>query len=390
MRLPLLLATGVGAFEVIPPAEADEIEATAAIMPRLITLRAETVDEQEGNLLRGVHAKSHGCVKATFTVNDIAPEYQVGLFATPGKEYDSWIRFSNASALREDDLKVGGTDGTRKNGSRGMAIKILDVEGETLNPDSDANVQDFLMINTPMFAFPDVRSYHRLNEVLLRSAHGDSPNLFFFPLQPGAELPPPDGQDWGEVWADFSPDDRARTKETLDIIQTEIEGPQNTVRNPAQVQYFGAAPFMFGEDKAMKVSAIPCNSVKQTDFPDRMNPTDPSPDYLRDALSQSMQGGENLCYDFKIQTRTPDELTPEQIEDATTLWPEELNRYTNVARITIPVPQNTNLQEAKDHCESLAFSPFHALAAHRPIGGINRVRKDVYEQSATHRGAQDY
>ncbi len=100
------------AFETVPPAEAGEIDETAALTIALQSIRAKTDESQEGRLLRGVHPKSHGCVMARFVVNDdIEEKYQVGLFAQPGmkKGYDAWIRFSNASVLREHDLKGGGT-----------------------------------------------------------------------------------------------------------------------------------------------------------------------------------------------------------------------------------------------------------------------------------------
>src|SRR5215212_2404199 len=80
------LATSTAAFEVVPPGEAEQIRATAEIMTKLQDLRAKTVEEQKGILLRGVHPKSHGCVKAEFTINkDIDEKYRIGLFATPGK-----------------------------------------------------------------------------------------------------------------------------------------------------------------------------------------------------------------------------------------------------------------------------------------------------------------
>ena len=75
------------------------------------------------------------------------------------------------------------------------------------------------------------------------------------------------------------------------------------------------------------------------------------------------------------------------IENATTTWPDELAGYDNVARITIPVPQQPDTQQAINDCEKLAFTPWHSLAAHRPIGGINRLRQKVYDSSAEHRGA---
>jgi hypothetical protein len=35
----------------------------------------------------------------------------------------------------------------------------------------------------------------------------------------------------------------------------------------------------------------------------------------------------------------------------------------------------------------MSFSPWHGLAAHRPLGSINRVRKPAYEMSSGFRAA---
>jgi catalase len=395
-----MLVTSAAAFETVPPGEAEQIRATAEIMTKLQDRRAATVNEPKGILLRGVHPKSHGCVKAEFVVNkEIDEKYRVGLFSTPGKKFDAWIRYSNAAAVVADDL-MAGLDGVRKNGSRGMAIKILNIEGDVLSLDEGQKNQDFLMISTPTFAFSDVRTYLRLNEVLLNpkvSPHGDIANGFFLPktrlLEEKKPLPRANDLVWGNIWVGFNNDDLKKTLKSLKNIG-EIEGKGNTVRNPLQVQYFGAAPFLFGEGKAMKVSAVPCKAIEQRDFEDRKNLTDPPKNYLREALTQSMKGPESICFNFKIQTRSEAELEAERaeklleeepIEDATTLWRDELTSYEEVARITIPVPQAPDAPEAIGHCEKLAFTPFHSLAAHRPIGGINRLRHEVYESSATHR-----
>ena len=164
-----------------------------------------------------------------------------------------------------------------------------------------------------------------------------------------------------------------------------IKDSNATVANPLQVQYFGAAPFLFGEGRAMKFSAAPCEKVPQPSLAE-LRAANPSPDYLRAALTETMQGQTPICLDFKIQVRS-EGLDTTLIEDATTMWPGELSGYDNVARITIPVPQQPDTQESIDHCEKLAFTPWHSLEAHRPIGGINRLRQKVYDGSAAHRGA---
>lgn len=83
-----------------PDLEAEQIAETTDLTVKLLDKRYKPPEQ----ILRGVHPKSHGCVKATFTINpDIAPEFQVGLFAEPGKQFDAFIRFSNAAAVLGPD-----------------------------------------------------------------------------------------------------------------------------------------------------------------------------------------------------------------------------------------------------------------------------------------------
>ena len=63
--------------------EQNEIEQLVDITEKLLDKR---YNSQNNTALRGVHPKSHGCVKAKFKIfEDIATKYQVGLFAIPGK-----------------------------------------------------------------------------------------------------------------------------------------------------------------------------------------------------------------------------------------------------------------------------------------------------------------
>ncbi len=66
-----------------------------------------------------------------------------------------------------------------------------------------------------------------------------------------------------------------------------------------------------------------------------------------------------------------------------------MSNYQPVARINIPAPQDPTANE-REQCEAMAFSPWHSLAAHRPLGGINRLRQQVYVELAKHRGAPGY
>ena len=335
-----------------PEAEPSQIQELADLIKKLLDMRYPTPDK----ILRGVHPKSHGCVSATFQINqDIDQDLRVGLFANPGKNYRALIRFSNASSRVAHDLKDG------ENGSRGMAIKVLDVEGRVLQDDRGKHNQDFLMINTPAFAFANVEDYLRLNQILLDN--NDEPASFFAPLQ--VEIP------------GFTPEDIQRILASFQIIGQIKKIP---TANPLEIQYFSAAPFLYGLNRVMKYSAKPCGDAKAQTVPENA-----SENYLHDALVETMSKDEDICYDFMVQVRGKDE--PDLgIEDATSVWGEAQTPFVNVAKITIKAPQR-GIGSPKEltHCENLHYTPWQSLVEHQPVGGINRLRKNVYVSSGTHR-----
>ena len=69
------------------------------------------------------------------------------------------------------------------------------------------------------------------------------------------------------------------------------------------------------------------------------------------------------------------------VEDPRIEWSEADAPFHKVATITIPRQDFANgTRDALG--ERLAFNPWHALPQHRPIGGLNRTRRVVYEATA--------
>jgi prostaglandin-endoperoxide synthase 2 len=66
------------------------------------------------------------------------------------------------------------------------------------------------------------------------------------------------------------------------------------------------------------------------------------------------------------------------VEDPTIEWREQDAPFVPVARLTIP-RQGFDTPERRAFGTNLSFTPWHGLDAHRPLGGINRVRRVVYE-----------
>src|ERR1700676_4872012 len=148
-------------LEHVPPEEPAQIKNIARLTIEQLKKRYPGVDP----VLRGVHAKDHGCVTAKFKVDDAVPEnLRLGVFATPGQEYQAWIRYSNAAVTVAPDSSV--QNGVAIHGSRGMAVKLLGVSGSPLVPTIGPLTQDFLMVNSPVFAFANVEDYEALSQVL--------------------------------------------------------------------------------------------------------------------------------------------------------------------------------------------------------------------------------
>jgi hypothetical protein len=100
-----------------------------------------------------------------------------------------------------------------------------------------------------------------------------------------------------------------------------------------------------------------------------------SPNFLRDNMAKHLAQSE-AHFDFSVQLRT--QSTDMPIEDPTLEWDEQASPFIPVARITIK-PQTFTSAEQLAFCESLSFTPWHNIPAYRPLGGINRMRKAVYD-----------
>ena len=298
----------------------------------------ETTEENEAQIIEGVrqilvpaagmtsalgpfrvpHVKSHGCVKATFTVNDgLPPELAVGFFATP-KSYEARIRFSNASSKRQDDNEGDG---------RGMAIKVF-----AADPPVE---QDFLLATEKVFFARSGKEFLEFTRALTRF----------------------DGRK-----------ELAKTNSPMDEL---IKASQKALRppNPLAMEYFSQVPYLFGPGMAVKYSAKPASQPPVLDLTLT----------LADALKKHLTI-QTATFDFNVQLQKFPEKMP--IEDATVPWPEEGEHgspYTPVATITID--KGTPVID----CESMAFDPWHHLPDHRPLGVINRIRRDIYHQAAAKR-----
>lgn len=276
-----------------------------------------------GVALRDQHAKAHGCVRATFTVTDDVPApLRHGLFAQPAT-YTAWVRFSASSPRPRPDT---GFD------AHGMAIKVLDVTGDG----DGSTTQDLVLVNSTVFFCRNAADYV---DVTAAVARGRLPAFFF-----------PSWRPW-----------RWRVPELVNLVNA----IRHRIHDPLDVRYWSQTPYKLGPH-AVKYAARPSGG------PSRRRAR--GPDRLREAMVAHLAAGP-ASFDVLVQRQVDAARMP--VEDPTVVWSERRSPFVKVATCDIP-PQSFDTEERRRFAEHLSFTPWHALPEHRPLGGINRVRRPAY------------
>ena len=343
-----LLATVWYAWKFSGPVSAQEqIPAGEAAMTQDIIQTAIRIVDQHREptrYLRDAHAKAHGCVQAQVSVaTDLDPALRQGVFSEPGKTWQAWMRLSNGNAYPQfDNMKD----------ARGMAIKLLGVPGDQLLPSQQGRgEQDFVMFNHANFFVSDVAEY-RQNV----AAQADGKKVMAF-------LPGWDPRQW-------------QVRHLFIALATLSEAPPS----PLLTTYFSVSPYKFGNLNA-KFRVTPEAGTCPAYTPPAQNRD--VPNFLRSALYQQLSTDRQpACFALQIQTQDATRYMP--IEDTSVQWKESDAPFQTVAHIQVPA-QDFDTPDQNLMCDNLSFSPWHGIEAHRPIGGINRLRKAVYEAVSAYR-----
>jgi hypothetical protein len=293
--------------------------------------------------LRDAHARDNGCVKAIFRVNqDIAKDLQHGVFATPGRAFEAWIRFSNGNS---EVLSPRLPD------ARGMAVKLVGVDGPKLL-DDEPDTQDFLMANNPGFFVDDLERYK--NALVTFHAGGYLHQVFALHA--------------------------LKWRERLQSLRTNFAPP---IINPLYSQYWSMTSYRLGAGDgriAIKYTAKP-RVGRMPGIGSRLG-TLLSPHFSLKENMQDILDSREMWFDFFIQRYVDKRRTP--VEDNLTEWKEQASPPVAVAKIIIPVQDLSSAERAR-FCENLSFNPWHCLAEHKPLGVVNRVRKLIYHEISAYR-----
>jgi catalase len=346
------LATAWFAWQQRGPVSAQELvpEGEAAMTRDIIQTAVRIVDQhrESTRYLRDAHAKAHGCVKAEVQVLPELPiELRQGVFSEPGKTWQATLRLSNGNAYPQFDSIRD---------ARGMAIKLLDVTGKQLLSDQPGrNEQDFVMFSHPNFFVSNVAEY-RQNV----AAQADGKKIMAF-------FPGWDPRGW-------------QVRHLFIALATLSPAPSS----PTQTTYFSVSPYKFGEANAkFRVMPDP-DSCPVYNLPEQNRKL---PNFLRNALNQQLSTDRiPACFALQIQRQDANKYMP--IEDTSIEWRESDAPFETVARIKVAA-QDFDTPALNLQCDNQSFNPWFGIEAHRPIGGINRLRKAVYEAVSDYRHARN-
>jgi hypothetical protein len=224
-------------------------------------------------------------------------------------------------------------------------------------PGEPATTQDFVLVTHREFPFADVRAYARMGMLLAwilawlpDTGLGAVSDVASVAAKVGLPLP--------------------ATLALFTRPNTHILGET----------FYASAPLRYG-DYVAKIAYTPLSdSVKAlTDVP---VPHDAGRDAHRDMVVQFFESN-RAEYELRVQLCTDPVAMP--IENATVEWPETASPYQGVAKITFDIQDADSPARRAYGDDALSFNSWRTLKAHRPLGSINRLKKDVYEASSRFR-----
>ncbi|WP_077001441.1 catalase family protein [Variovorax sp. KK3] len=334
--------------------EDDEAETGRELIDTMLKISTK-VYEDEGHAYRSVHAKGHGILRAELEVLGGLPDSLAqGVFAKPAR-YPVVMRFSTPPGDLLDD---------KVSTPRAVAIKIVGVDGPRVEGSEGHATQDFLMVNGPAFNTPNAKKF--LGKLKMLAATTDK--------APGLKQVLSAALRGAESLVEKVGGESASLKAMGGHPLTHILGET----------FFTQVPLRHGPYMA-KLSLAPV-SPELMQLTDQELDTKDKPDAIRDAVVDHFRRSEGI-WELRVQLCVDLERMP--IEDASVEWPQELSPYVTVARLVAKPQAAWSDARVAAVNDGMSFSPWHALAAHRPLGSVMRVRKAAYEAAARFRAGRN-
>ena len=330
----------------------DEAETFAKIEQAFVKI-SDANRETEGRDMRASHAKATGLLTGFLEVVDGLPEELAQGIAAGLGRYEALVRFAQGPGeLLEDRVST----------HRGMAIKLLGVDGPRIDESSELATQDFLLEPGPAFIH-------------------STPKTFLADCKAGVSNAPSMPMGVKSVVSKV-----ARVTNTLIGDASKILGfLGHPSVHPLAENYFSQAPIRWGKYMAKVAMAVSPQTLES--IGDKKIDASDDPNAFRHAVMEFFSNNDAI-FDLRVQLNT--NLDDMPIENASVEWSQEDSPYQTVAVLTLPAQEAFSENRRVLFDEKLSFSPANGLEDHRPLGGVMRARLAVYPQMAARRGGAAY
>jgi hypothetical protein len=333
------------------PNEEELVTAILASMRRV----NQRVNARHRHGLRDAHAKSHGILRGELIVrSDLSEHLAQGMFHRAAR-YPVIVRLSTAPGDLLSD---------RVPAPRGMAIKVLGVDGSKLLTSDHSRNQDFLLVNHPVIPFGDVKTYLHAQQLLEKT--DGSPEailrIAFEAARGASEL--------------------LRAAHLAVPAAIEAVGVPN--HHILGETFHSMAALRYG-DYVAKLSAAPLSESVRA-LTGQAIASEHQDSALRELVVEHFKtrGAE---YELRAQLCT--DLGEMPVEDAAIEWPEHKSPHQPIATLVLPAQPAYSDERRIYGDDVLSYSPWRGLVEHRPLGSIMRIRRTAYEQSSKHRHAMN-
>lgn len=356
--------------------------------------------QNDKRVQRDTHGKTLAVPSAVFEVNTDVPErFRHGIFAHPGAQYSSLIRFANGVGQLHHDLYAD---------ARGFALKIAGVPGQKLLSEINGKPQDsvdILLNNAPTFFVGNAQD---AKEFFSYDTNGDVSKYFIESLymserrkvafnalyitkvvsnmltetywsgsayKLGSQtvryiVRPCAGHDFSKYSGlpNLNSDEEEYVTKMNDYNEnfSAVRNNNPDFNDMSTLQYLS---FLAHYPFAMRLGS---------QYADRFNPK--TKNFLRENLEKDLSSGHEGCFEFGVQPYQSESTTP--LIDPVAVWRSE---PVWLAKVRVPQQTGVASPERIELARHLSFNPYHTLAENAPVGELNAIRGMVYEAMQTYR-----
>jgi len=297
---------------------------------------------------RATHVKTQAVVKGTFEVSpNLPPEFAHGI-ASPENSKTSHpiaIRFANEPSFLQDD---------RAPGPRGCGMKIFNVTGTFMDEaGARTRTQDLTFNNAPVLELRDLPTTVQIFRI--RERHFRNPE-------------------------EIAGDPDMKKRDDLELQQAPMQLPN---QHFLSYTMYSQSAYRWGPYVA-KYALFPTGEFQQALAESHQIGDDSSPEQHSEWLSTWFTGDKDATYELRVQLCH--DLSKQAVEDTSVQWDESEFPFETVGKVVLPVGQDVfGAQRRAVWDDHMKLNVWHGLEEHRPLGSVNRLRKELYQRSSKFR-----